>query len=174
MKKLCHQQVGEENKSLSSFCHNRVLATNSVATELATNSVTTKPDFVATEPVKKLSCNKLFCDKPDFVTTELAVNFVVTKPYFVVAEPVTRLFFATKPRFCRNRVQHSFSNKLCRDKPDFVAKKFLQQTLSRQTKFCRDRVSNKLYHDKPDFVTIDFLQQTRKLLFWTVFKPTSP
>ena len=32
MKKLCHQQVGEENKSLSSFCRNRVLAPNSIMT----------------------------------------------------------------------------------------------------------------------------------------------
>ena len=54
-KKLCHQQVGEENKFLSRFCHDKAnnkafLQQNRdfVATELATNSVMTKQDFVAT------------------------------------------------------------------------------------------------------------------------------
>ena len=79
MKKLCHQQVGEENKSLSRFCRDRAndkafLQKNPyfVATELVTNSVSTKPDFFA---------------------TKVATNFVATKPYFVTTEPVTRLSY---------------------------------------------------------------------------------
>ena len=66
-KKLCHQQVGEENKSLSSFYRNRVFSNklcrdkpDFVAIELAANSVTTKPDFVAIELVTRLSCNKTY------------------------------------------------------------------------------------------------------------------
>ena len=64
-KRLCHQQVEEENKSLSRFCSDRAsdkafLQQNLdfVATELVTNSVATKPDFVVTEPVTRLSCEK--------------------------------------------------------------------------------------------------------------------
>ena len=64
-KKLCHQQVGEENKSLSRFCRDKASDKaflrqnpNFVATELATNSIVTKPYFVATEPVTRLSCDK--------------------------------------------------------------------------------------------------------------------
>ena len=59
-KKLCHQQVGEENKSLNSFCSNKLYRDklDFVTTELATNSVAIKPDFVVTKPVTRLSCNK--------------------------------------------------------------------------------------------------------------------
>ena len=52
-KKLCHQQVGEENKSLSRFCRDIAndkasLRKNSdfVAIELVTNSVAKKPGFI--------------------------------------------------------------------------------------------------------------------------------
>ena len=55
-KKLCHQQVGEENKSLSRFCRDKASDKallrqnlNLVATELATNSIAKKQDFFVTE-----------------------------------------------------------------------------------------------------------------------------
>ena len=127
-KKLCHQQVGEENKSLSRFCRNKAsdkafLRQNQdfVATELVTNSVVTKQDFVA---------------------KNLATNFVTTKPDLVATEAMTRLS-CHKTKFCRNRV----SKKLCHDKPsfvtielatnsvvtnpDFVTTEFVAKTLSR-------------------------------------------
>ena len=69
MKKLCHQQVGEENKSLSIFCCDKAadkafLLQNPyfVATELVTNSVATKPDIVTT----KLATNFVATDKTKF------------------------------------------------------------------------------------------------------------
>ena len=137
-KKLCHQQVGKENKSLSSFCHDRICnklcrdKPDFVPTKLVANSVVTKPDFVTIEPVTRFSCNKTqnlsqqsfsnkICrDKLNLVATKLATNFVVTKPDFVMTEPVTRLS-CNKTQILS---QYSFSNKLCCDKLNFVAKKF--------------------------------------------------
>ena len=121
MKKLCHQQIGEENKLCSRFCRDRAndkafLRQNPdfIATELVTNSVTTKPIFFRNGVSNKLCryktrfcrnrvSNKLCRDKtifchdrandkafllqnPDFVATELATNFVATKPDFVATE----------------------------------------------------------------------------------------
>ena len=64
-KKLCHQQVGEENKSLSRFCcdkaSDKALSRKNpdfIAIELATNSVTTKPNFFTTKLVTKLFRDK--------------------------------------------------------------------------------------------------------------------
>ena len=76
-KKLCHQQVGEENKSLSRFCRDK-------ASDKA--FLRQNPDFVATELV-----TNFVVTKPDFIETKLATNSVATKPNFVLTKPVTRL-----------------------------------------------------------------------------------
>ena len=55
-KKLCHQQVGEEIKSLSRFCRNKVLLLTLSRQNLGlsrqgfvSNSIATEPRFVAIE-----------------------------------------------------------------------------------------------------------------------------
>ena len=86
MKKLCHQQVGDENKSFSRFLSRQSFVATKldfVTTELAKNSITTNLGFVATNL--------------GFVATKLATNsvatklFVETKPDFVAKKPMTKL-----------------------------------------------------------------------------------
>ena len=103
-KKLCHQQVGEENKSLSRLYRDK-------ASDKA--FLRQNPDFVAIEPMTRLSC-----DKTKFCHNRVSNKLCHDKPSFVAIEPVTRLSY-DKTRFCCDRV----SNKLCRDKPRFCRDK---------------------------------------------------
>ena len=71
----------------------------------------TKPDFVTTEPVTRLSCNKtqilsqqsfsnkLYCDKIDFVATELVANFVAKKTRFYHGRANDKAFLQQNPDF---------------------------------------------------------------------------
>ena len=64
--------------------------------ELATNSVSTKQNFVATELV-----TNSVAIKPDFFAIELATNSVVTKPDFIAIELKTKRWaFFFKPENC--------------------------------------------------------------------------
>ena len=124
-KKLCYQQIGEENKSLRRFCHDRVsdktfLQKNPdfVATELATNSVSTKLRFCRNKGSNKLCHDKLiFC-----------------------LDRVRNKICRDKLRFCLNKVR----NKLCGDKTRFCCDRVSNKLCCNKTRFCRDRTSYKL------------------------------
>ena len=68
-KKLCHQQVEEENKSLSRFCSDRASDKDFLRKKI---------DFVTTKlATNSLATNLVFSE---FVVTELATNSIATNP----------------------------------------------------------------------------------------------
>ena len=96
--------------------------------------------------------------------TELA-NSIAKNPDFVVTELVTRLSF-NKTQIL---LQLSFSNKLCRDKPDFVTTELAANSIATKPDFfatepvtrlscnktqilSQQSFSNKLCRDKPNLV----------------------